>query len=477
MRKILNILLIAGLTASLAACNKLLDIEPKHAIDSSTALESEEAINAALHGVYAHLREVGLYGRDLIAIPELLSDNAVNTGAGNRLVGQGINQAGAHILSATWQYAYYINNQANLILETLQDFEADQDYKDNIAAQLYFLRALVYHNLMKVYAYDPTAIVEPNDRGGVPIINTGVLNTEQIEYTSRPTVADVYDFIYNQLDQAIALFPTNNISDQVFASLPATHALYSRVALYRGDMAKVISEGELALSSSGLRLASTGQFVNTWRTAKNPESFFEVAFVQPADHSNATNESLRATFTTRITAESNTAVSHGNVVLSDELYEAYEEDDVRRELIMRGLNNNSSRWEITKFVSRSEVNNIDNVPVIRLPEVILNMAEAYATPGSEVWNEQAAREQLNLIRERARIGATSASGQALFDDVILQRRLELAFEGHRFFDLKRLGRDIIKESGNIQHTDFRILANIPVREAVPNTQVEQNVGY
>ncbi|QNL51574.1 RagB/SusD family nutrient uptake outer membrane protein [Olivibacter sp. SDN3] len=477
MKKILNILLIVGISSTMTACNKLLDVDPTQSIDSNTALESEEAINAALHGVYSRLREVGLYGRDLIAIPELLSDNAVNTGAGNRLVGQGINQAGAHIQSGTWQYAYYINNQANLILEALQDFEADQAYKDNIAAQLYFLRALVYHDLMKAYAYDPTAIVEPNDRGGVPIINTGVLNTEQIEYTSRPTVVEVYDFIYSQLDQAIALFPGNAIGDQIFASLPAAHALYSRVALYRGDMAKVISEGELAISTSNLRLADTEQFVNTWRTAKNPESFFEVAFVQPADHSNATNESLRSSFTTRMTAESNTAVSHGNVVVSDELYAAYEENDVRRELIMRGLSGNSSRWEITKFVSRSEVNNIDNVPVIRLPEVILNMAEAYATPGSTVLNEQAAREQLNLIRERAGIDATNADGQALFDDIILQRRLELAFEGHRFFDLKRLGRDIFKESGNIQHTDFRILANIPVREAVPNTQVEQNVGY
>jgi starch-binding outer membrane protein, SusD/RagB family len=253
--------------------------------------------------------------------------------------------------------------------------------------------------------------------------------------------------------------------------------LYSRVALYRGDMPKVVSEGELAINTSGLSLASTSQFVNTWRTDKNPESFFEVAFVLAADHANATNESLRSTFTTRMTATSTAAVSHGNVVVSDELYGQYGANDVRRELIMRGLGGNSSRWEITKFASRSGTNNIDNVPVIRLPEVILNMAEAYATPGSDVYNETAALEQLNKIRERAGIGRVSYSGEILFNDIILQRRLELAFEGHRFFDLKRLGSDIIKESGNIQHSDFRILANIPVREAVPNTQVEQNPGY
>lgn len=479
MKKIINIVMLAGLAFGTLSCNKLLEVDPKHAIDSNTALSSEEAIDAAVNGVYSRLREVGLYGRDLIAIPELLADNATNTGAGNRLVGQGINQAGSHMLTETWQYCYYINNQANLILEALEAFDGDEAYENNIAGQLHFLRALVYHTLMKAYAYDPTAIVEPSNRGGVPIINHGVLNTDQIEYASRPTIGEVYDFIYGELDKAVSLLPSNSnkIDDQTFASLAATHALYSRVALYRGDMPKVVSEGELAINTSGLSLASTSQFVNTWRTDKNPESFFEVAFVLAADHSNTTNESLRATFTTRMTATSTAAVSHGNVVVSDELYGQYGANDVRRELIMRGLGGNSSRWEITKFVSRSGINNIDNVPVIRLPEVFLNIAEAYATPGSAVHNETAALEQLNKIRERAGIGRINYSGEALFNDIILQRRLELAFEGHRFFDLKRLGSDIIKESGNIQHGDFRILANIPVREAVPNTQVEQNPGY
>ncbi|MEH6305191.1 RagB/SusD family nutrient uptake outer membrane protein [Olivibacter sp. CPCC 100613] len=479
MKKFINIVILTGMTLGSLSCNKLLEVDPKQSIDSNTALGSQEAIDAAVNGTYARLREVGLYGRDLIAIPELLADNAINTGAGNRLVGQGINQAGSHIQTETWQYCYYINNQANLILEALDTYDGDEAYENNIAGQLHFLRALVYHTLMKAYAYDPTAIVEPSDRGGVPIINQGVLNTAQIDFTARPTIAEVYDFIYSELDKAISLLPANSnkIADQTFASLAAAHALYSRVALYRGDMAKVISEGELAINTSGLSLASTDQFVNTWRTDKNPESFFEVAFVLAADHSNTTNESLRATFTTRMTASSTTTVSHGNVVLSEELYSQYSENDVRKALIMPGLGSNSSRWEITKFVSRSGINNIDNVPVIRLPEVILNMAEAYATPGSAVYNESAARTELNKIRERAGIGAATYSGEALFNDIILQRRLELAFEGHRFFDLKRLGRDIIKESGNVQHGDFRILANIPVREARPNTQVEQNPGY
>lgn len=458
-----------------SACSDLLDVDPRQSIDSSTALTSTEAINAAVNSVYARLRPVGMYGRDLIAIPELLSDNAVNTGAGNRLVGQGLNQPSNHILVATWQNCYYANNEINLIFKALEDFESSQDYKDNVEGQLHFLRALVYHTLMKAYAYDPTAIVESANRGGVPILTEGVLSVADVLYPQRPTIDAVYDFIYQDLENAIQKLPNN--TSTYYASVSAAHALFSRVALYRGDMAKVISEGQNAIATSGLSLVPGSQFVNSWRTVNNPESFFEVAFTNTADNI-GTNESLRATFTTRMDATSTTAVSHGNVVMSDSFYALYEEEDVRRDIILRGLSTaNQTRWEVTKFLSRSGTNNMDNVPVIRLPEVILNMAEAYANPESPVYNEALALEQLNLIRERAGIGEATSSGADLYEDVLLQRRLELAFEGHRFFDLKRLGRDIIKESGNVPFTDFRILANIPVREAVPNTQVEQNVGY
>lgn len=472
-KKFLSIITLACLL--FASCDRLLDLDPRQSIDSQTALQSEEAINAALNAVYARLRGVGLYGRDLLAIPELLADNAINTGAGNRLVPQASNQPADHIRLETWQLSYYAINQINLIFEALPALEATAEYKTNIEGQMHFLRALIYHNLVKIYAYDPTATIATADRGGVPIILSGVLTIDDIVYPSRPSVEEVYNYIYADLENAVTKIPIN--ASFYYASKSAAHGLFSRVALHRGDMEKVVQQGELALSTSGKNLASNAAFVQTWRTVNNPESLFEVAFTNTNDNI-GTNESLRASYTTRITATSTTAVSHGFIVMDNSLYALYASNDVRRNIIMRGLTNaNLNRWEITKFISRSGINNMDNVPVIRLPEVILNMAEAYATPGSPVFSEANARTQLNLIRVRAGIGATAASGNTLFEDIIRQRRLELAFEGFRFFDLKRLGRDIIKGTGNIAFTDFRMLANIPVREVEPNTNIVQNPGY
>src|SRR5690606_11752527 len=147
---------------------------------------------------------------------------------------------------------------------------------------------------------------------------------------------------------------------------------------------------------------------------------------------------------------------NGYAVVSDDLYSLYEENDVRKKLIWFGLGFNSDKHEMTKFFSRSGVIHLDNIPLIRLSEIYLNRAEAYAhIPGGE----QAAMDDLNLIRERA--GLAPVSGLAednLIDEIILQRRLELAFEGDRWFTLKRLGRPIVKSNGTvIPYSDFRIL--------------------
>src|SRR5690606_31719839 len=109
-------------------------------------------------------------------------------------------------------------------------------------------------------------------------------------------------------------------------------------------------------------------------------------------------------------------------------------------------------------------------------EVYLNRAEAYArTPGMAVQ----AMEDVNRIRVRA--GLSPVSGLAednLIDEVLKQRKLELAFEGHSFFDYKRLGLDIVKPNGNVfRFSDYRVLARIPWREFNSNKNLQQNRGY
>lgn len=468
--KKLKILILISILFTLGSCEKLLEVNPRQSIDSEGALSSPEAVEAAVNGVYARLREVSLYGRDLIALPDVLSDNTYNTGAGNRLVRESNNEAGYHI--SNWRYSYYAINQINLILEALDNLDAEESFKNKIKGQSLFLRALIYHNLARVYAYDPTAIIPSQDHGAVPIISKGVRQVSDIQLSDRASIEQVYALIYSDLSEAYTLLADQgNSRAPFFATQGAVAALFSRVALYNGDYDRVISEAGHAIASGTASFPGKDQLVASWRSEKHPESFFEIPF-SSADNLGS-NESLRATFMTRTTIESTTPASHGNIVVSDDLYELYDTEDLRLNFFQKGLSANKDRYEVNKYASKNGVPNLDNIPVIRMAEVILNLAEAHAR--KENWD--LANIELNKIRTRAGLPEATLQGQELLDEILLQRRLEFAFEGHRFFDLKRLGLPIIKDTGNVPFEDFRILSRIPVREIDIVDELEQNFGY
>lgn len=473
--KIVTTAMLTG-TLLMSACNDILDVNPKQSIASEIALESPEAITAALNSVYAYLRLTSQYGRDLIAIPELLADNTDHTNNPTTLYGQFRNQPGAHI--GIWGNSYSAINEINNILKVLEEPIAgvSQEFRESISGQARFLRALYYHNMSKVYGYDPQASIDEVNYGSVPLMLDPVLSSDQVTYPSRASVTEIYGQLYEDLDAAYNLLAgktVNGTNPEYYASAAAAAALFSRVALYNGDYPRAITEADRALELSESKFMANEAYVAGWRQMKLPESIFEVVF-HVGDHSNPINESLRVTFTSRQTLTSSTFSNRGNVVVAPELNSRYTAADVRRGLFITGLGRNASRTEMTKFLSRSGTNH-DNVPVIRVSEVILNRAEAYARSEQEVL----ARQDVNRIRVRAGLTAVPAtlSGQALIEEILLQRRLELAFEGHRFFDLKRLGMDITKPIGNVRFDEHRILAPIPQTEEQRNINLQQNFGY
>lgn len=470
MKQFINIIIL-GIFLLMTSCEKLIDIDPRQEIDAEDALTNPEAVSAATISLYARLRSVSLYGRDMIAIPELLADNADNTGAGNRLVGQSLNQPRSHM--SNWQASYYGINECNLVLEALDNLEAGEAFKRHTRGQALFLRGLFYHNLLRVYAYDPTAIVAGANKGGVPIMLNGVTAVEQIVYGDRKSIESGYELVYSDLTEAYSLLEGVSSSRAPhYATQGAVAAIMSRVALYNGDYARVVEEANNAFASGAATFPLSSGLVASWRSEVHPESFFEVMFTTPDNV--GSNESLRATFMTRTTIDSDNPASHGNVVLSENLYDQYADDDIRRELVMLGAaTTNRTLHEITKFASKNGVPNLDNVPVIRYAEVILNKAEAHYRLGET----EEANAELNRIRERAGLATVNLVGDELMAEILQQRRIEFAFEGHRFFDLKRLGMDIVKPTGNILFDDYRILANIPTREIDVNPNLEQNNGY
>jgi len=113
--------------------------------------------------------------------------------------------------------------------------------------------------------------------------------------------------------------------------------------------------------------------------------------------------------------------------------------------------------------------------LIRISEIYLNRAEAYAHKSDYT----KARADVNALRNKRGIGDAAAVNSALLNEILLQRRIELAFEGHRFFDMKRLGMDISRPSGltTVSYDDYRVVAPIGTSELDVNKALVNNPGY
>jgi len=483
-------------------CN--LDVEPRQSIDAEGAMSSPEAVSAAVNSVYARLRGVSNYGRNLLALSDALADVGRTTSNSGRLIQENNNQPNAHFNH--WQNSYYAINEANLIIDGIQEgvVGASANQLSTWEGEARFLRALYYFDLAKAYTYIPTAIYEAGlvDEGAIPMPLEGSITSDIafVRQSPRVTITEVYDQIYADLEQAIVLLAGSNRT-AVHASSGAAQGLLARVALYRGDYTKAVEKASEALASGAGTVMSGMAYVDGWRSEFNPESMFEVRFHIAAE-SIGVNESLQSTYTTlldlggsknrqggwgdfipnnRVLGFFGLAPLHlGGSTTDNDNWDVTRNEDVRAHLYTTGntVRGAGRQIESIKFASKSGFAYGDNVPVIRKSEMHLIRAEANYFLG----NTGDAMAELNEFKGLRGLESLDLSGEAIFEEILLERFKEFAFEGHRFFDLKRHGRTIDKRSylganAVVNFDDFRILPPFPQREVDGNNNLNQNRGY
>jgi starch-binding outer membrane protein, SusD/RagB family len=524
----IHIILSAALLGSFASCKKQLDIAPRQSQSVEEGLSTREGINAAILGVYSRLKSTNNYGKNLLAVAEALSDNATFTNKSGRLVNENQNIAGAHFTH--WQNSYYAIAQINQILAAIPSVVASPAVsateRSSWEGQLYFLRALNLHDLARAYSYEPGMGVQGQDRGGVPVVLSTPSTPEGAlaNQPARATADSVYRRLYMDLTNANTLLPTSNTGYPHIATKAAAQALFARVALYNRDWAGAAAWSDSVLTRSYnanavAGMTTTSNYVGAgWSGATNSESIFEVRFVNPAENIGV-NESLQTSFTTLVQrGNTNLLGGFGDLVpagvsgttgsglLWDIGLRGYSTngsggtftsrtDDVRNLLFERGhVGRGTARIEVTKFLGKSGTINLDNVPVIRLPEVYLIRAEARLNLGDAT----GARADLVFLKQRRYSDYTNT--QATFDagltatlitpgvapaagtiygEILRQRRVEFAFEGHRWFDFKRLGLTLPKATSTAYtgYNDFKVLPGVPQREVDVNPNMVQNFGY
>lgn len=510
MKKIVYISFVFTLLLAFG-CESILEVKPKQSVLDTEVLNDIVTTQATLTGCYSVLRSGNYYGRSMILLPELLADNCKLVNASDRS-GRGQNEA-TNVKGSTfvhWNTVYTALNSVNLVIEAVDSkripilTSTDQVTLNRIKAQALFLRALFHFDLVRAYSYNPNYIIKNHDFG-VPIVLKPTKSKGEIELLERPPVVDVYKQIEVDLLSSIDLF-TQTGAPNTLASYLATRAgaraLLARVYLYWAgplyptkyqDAINASTDviNDLAGFNPAVALSTAANFNANWvTTERHPESLFEVRFASTAENLGGDN-SLEGWYTRRFTS-TGARTGWGDVVASDELIASYSEaGDLR---LGNGTNTvlsfttpnvrpsePATTRETRKYSSITSPTNfgLDNVPVIRLAEMYLIRAEA-SVVGLGAAGETQARADLTTIRARVGLPAVNVAvtGQALIDLVYLERRRELAHEGHRWFDFIRLGLPVNKPGGNtIPYTDDRILANIPLDQIQANPKLKQNPGY
>lgn len=459
-----------------SACEEALNVSDPESLSPDDVLVKVSGFESVLLSAYNRIHRFTWMGQNGIVAPEILADNLDFNNRTGRYEQEYVNAVRSHM--DRWR-SYRGINDCNIILsriDELKDLTADDiTLRDQVKGEALFLRALNYHDMARVYGYEPGQEVNGFNLT-VPLRLTETKGvSDALDVKARATNTELYSLLKSDLTQAISLLPGNNGGEPFRVGKAAAQALLARVYLYEGSWAEAASAAEAAMSASGASLVDNkAAYYDSWFAVPHPESIYE-AEIRSTDWStvDGANNSLS-------TLSNNTSSSSQFILVgSPELMAVLDSEvgDIRDTIWdasadgIPGGTRKCQKWQGEKG------DFLENIPVFRVSEMMLTAAEGYAKSG----NDAQAQTTINAFRASRGLAATDATGSDLQALIMKERRLELALEGHRWFDLKRNGMDIPKSASanvpNISYSDLRILADLPIGELSLNELLVQNPGY
>lgn len=494
--KIIFVLMI-GAVLFAAGCNDLfVDVEPATSVSGEEALSSQEGVEAIRASMYSTVRASFSYTTQYFIAPDSFSDLLRLRPGSTRY--QTLNEATdgdgttAHLTS--WSATYDVVQDANLLIGGVEEGVLDPDLEEQYRGEALAMRAFVMHHLVRALGYEPGNFdqgPEANWDHGTIIRTEPVMDIEDADERPRDTVDDVYAQILDDLNTAAGLLEGYAAQDRLDEAF--VHALTARVHLYAGNYAEAAASAQAAIDSPGpYQLADTEEAVATMFGAPgSPGDHPETIFLLVVDGN--TEFETGGDWMVNTGPSAYTSNQWGSQLPVQEVLDRYEANDYRlgwyNECFDHRNNSkfgdcdtvNDEGWTIDKFPSAKHIGNaVDDMPYMRLGEVYLILAEAAA---KATGNPADGVPALNTLRE-ARGASTVSAGDFAdideFEDFILDERVrELIAEGHRFWDLKRLGRTITHPDGSTKFRaeSHRILGPVPVGEFGVNEFLIQNPGY
>lgn len=499
MKKYIVIALAAVL--SLSACQDFLVKEPIMSQSTELTLSTFNGLDKSVAGAYGILADGAWYGAFFVLNSEMRAGNAmipINTEftSGRMTVPYTMNYSESST-EGLWGYAYYlisaVNNVLNVIDTKGSEFlsvDVEQQDLDNLKAEALALRALAHFDALRLYGFigkeGTTVEGEDPTQFGVPIITEPQTPTMM---PARATVAEVFTQVIADLTAAEGLMADNykraGVADAKAAiNKSAIQALLARVYLYNKDYDNAITYATKLIGNPAYKLWTATEYPEVWGAATGgSEVIFEVYGKQANDYDEYWEGPSHMT----------NPGGYADCAATDDLVNLFEAGDVRGSKGIRGTDDGKvlfctdadgasggQLWTM-KYYGKGEGNvtstpDVNNVIVLRLSEMYLIRAEAYARSN----NNAGALADVNAIRANRGASALGAVGADL---VLKERRLELNFEGHYWFDLARTGGSVsfnatnLTEPRNIPSDSKYWALPIPKSQIDVDVNLVQNPGY
>ena len=483
----------------LSACSDFLVKMPEDSINSSNFFKTEEDAINAINGAYQPLQWPKLYNMRMWTTDIMAGNSEVGAGGGT----DGIEtQDEANFVTSTdnqgvldmWRGPWPGILRCNIILQKVPDMTIGTTIKNRILGEAYFLRAHYYFILVQFF-------------GDVPLVLKPVEPGDDLRPARTPK-AEVYQQIESDLAAAINLLPEREQysgTNVGRASKGSAVGMLAKVELTLGNYQRTIN---LCDSVKTLGYALNTNYADNFNPANenSVESLFEVQYfgkVTGGDFWSNENQSSWISAFTGPRGSNMVAGGWGWNQPTKEFVSAYETGDLRKSATVLyqgcpkfdGFDYQSSYsatgYNLRKFLVPVSTyltydNSPLNFPVLRYADVLLMKAEALNELGQTAQAQLLATDDnatLNKVRVRAGLlNVTGLNQDDLREKILHERRMELAFEGQRWFDLIRVkggqyGIDFLHSIGKSNMSQKYLLFPVPQKERDANPNLTQNIGY
>lgn len=481
-----NLIAIALLGFSFSSCSDFLEQNPQTDLSENDFYKTADDILSAVNGAYSSLQENDIYGNWYV-FGEIPSDNTRNQLSGSVTTQNEFDQfyidTQNSMIANFWKAAYKVINRTNTVLGRIDGIDINTDLANRYKLECKFIRALMYFNLVRVY-------------GDVPLVLKEISISESYDILREPK-ENVYNQIIADLKEAQGLPVSYPTAEDGRATQGAAKALLADVymtlhkyAEAETILAEIINSGRYSLLENTPGSLNIDGYKNVFSPVNHnsKEGIFEIQFLKGGygEGSNYANNFAPENSGTNVVAVGGTG---GNNIPEMDIYNAYEEGDLRRDFSMSlGYydNRKNNEWVESRYVCKymdvpyqnNDASN--NYPVIRYADVFLMYAEALNQNGKTA----EACKYLNMTRRRGFGYQTTETSpvdlqttdKAQFSLMVEQeRRVELAFENHRWFDLIRTGRAVeVMRSKGFSLNETNLICPIPQKQIDVNPKLTQN---